>query len=397
MQAHPFDIIVIGAGPAGTAAAWWLARSGWNIAWAQPSSSATTDDIHLVRCYQQPQILHRIQVPNCGVRILPHGVPDDNQNDFELPKNFEAKIWETAKRAFTDLTRSASANSPVQQMKEEAERAGASVVTGTAEKLLFHSGKISGIQLRQSGDTRQKLFAPVVLTAAGSLGSSRLLTASRVMDASGELGHNLGACLRLPYWVTYPNEPTNGSGDDTINRMDQMCFWPQTGESFLNLLPRIARLSCHSVELNHPGVAEAALDKSIHPFDRVRLSHRRKGWKEKILAVAKEHFAAGAHEIWFATAQPGGVASLDQLNTFLTGKELRTFNLRLDDLYGGTIAGKDPYTSVTDGFGKSWDTVGLYLTGHSLLDSMPAGNRFLHEAMVGLYSAMALENDRGSL
>jgi len=247
-------------------------------------------------------------------------------------------------------------------------------------EVLVRHGRAAGVDCRLAGGGRYEVRAPLVVLAAGALGTPELLLRQGIANGSGAVGRHLR--IHPACWVGARfDDPVRGW--DGVMQSWKVDEWQDRG---LFLEATFTPPSFGAPWLR--GVGEeyaerlAAYDHlaviGVHLADRsegrvrvrggaLRLSYALSGddaaaLRFGIARAADVHFAAGAREVY---PQIGGVPPLSpgRQVALVERARVRPGDLRLEGFHpmGTTRMGSDPRACVVGPTGESHDVPGLYV------------------------------------
>lgn len=161
MPEHP-EVIVVGAGPAGSAAAHWLARDGHRVLVVEkkdfPREKTCGDGLTPRSIHELTLMGFDFDIPEFHKCIGLRAYAGDLMLELEWPEHPVYPSWGGAIRRL-DLDRRAAGL---------AEKQGAVVRTGTEARPVVDGGRLTGVELLENGD-REVLHPRYVVVADGSL------------------------------------------------------------------------------------------------------------------------------------------------------------------------------------------------------------------------------------
>lgn len=260
-------------------------------------------------------------------------------------------------------------------------------------EVLVRRGRAAGVVCRLADGGRYEVRAPLVLLAAGALGTPELLLSQRIGNGSGAVGRHLR--IHPACWVGARfGEPVRGwDGVMQSWAVDQWrdrdlfleaTFTPPSlgahwlrgaGTEYVERLAAYDHLAVIGVHLadrseGRVRVRDGAL-RLTYRLDRRDAAAIRFG----IARAADVHFAAGALEVH---AQIGGLPPLrpgDQAGAVEHGR-VRPADLRLEGFHpmGTTRMGADPRRSVVAPSGESHELRGLYIADSGIFPTALRAN-----------------------
>ncbi len=286
---------------------------------------------------------------------------------------------------------------PLATYLPQALAAKAQVLTGaTVTRVLTNPAgtRATGVEYFDTAGMRQEQTARVVILAAFAVQNPRILLNSRdggLANRSGQVGRGMATHPSVPVYGLFREETQNiygVSGGQLLNQ-DSYAKAPGKGQqaSFSWLIGNAlkpndllgvagSRADLFGEPL-HAFMAQAAGhlammvyigEDRISEDNRLTLSSQKDPYGFPVARIVHEHSQIGLRAVDVGKRQ--GVAVMKAAGA----TESWAGGLGGQHIFGGTVMGSDPQTSVTDSYGATHDVPNLFVTGTTLFASTGAVN-----------------------